>query len=280
VERIAAAPNGRDELDTLPGLGIVRIRSLRKAGWASLDALRAVSLAELEALPGFSPRIATSLHAYLHAGSGPNGGDDAAESAGAPVSDTAPDHAAAAEPSPAVETVSTPAAEGEEPAALSQAETTHVDAPASEPPAVESPAPETLAPPLSADEVVLREEAALIRDAEPLPVPETLEAPPRDKVAGALARLAQRADDLLAGPTAAAFQPALARQLSRLRRLPGRYAGGLKKAPERRALRQIARLSQILDAVAAAKKLRPKRQEAWTDALRTRRRKLRALLRG
>jgi hypothetical protein len=257
VEHIVAAPNGRDELDTLPGLGIVRIRSLRKAGWTSLDALRGASLAELEALPGFSPRIATSLHAYLHADAAD--GDDGAPS----------DPAAAAEPPDPTETLSTPAAEGEEPPALSQAETTLVDAPASEPPGA----------PLPADEVVLREEADLIRDAEPAAAPEVSGAPPKDEVAGALARLAQRADDLLAGATAAAFQPALARQLVRLRRLPERYAGGLKKGAARRALRVAARLSEALDTVAAAKKLGGKRQEAWADTLRTRRRRLRAILR-
>src|SRR2546430_1008013 len=60
---MSASPDG---LSTLPGLGLIRIRSLRKAGWSTLEALQNATLDELRAVPGFSERLATSLYAHLH----------------------------------------------------------------------------------------------------------------------------------------------------------------------------------------------------------------------
>src|SRR6266542_2667327 len=87
------ATSNQDGLSSLPGLGIVRIRGLRKAGWTSVEALRAASLEDLMAIPNFSERIAANLYAYLHGAE--------------------PEEPAPAEPDAAEQSLSIPETEGE-----------------------------------------------------------------------------------------------------------------------------------------------------------------------
>ena len=57
-------PKADESLESVPGLGIIRIRSLRKAGFDSVDDLRRASADDLAAVPGISADKAQAIVEY------------------------------------------------------------------------------------------------------------------------------------------------------------------------------------------------------------------------
>jgi hypothetical protein len=63
--------NGQTGLESIPGLGIIRIRSLRKAGWNDGDALRKATAEEIAAVPGITLEKAQAILEYLNGAKAP-----------------------------------------------------------------------------------------------------------------------------------------------------------------------------------------------------------------
>jgi hypothetical protein len=59
---------GVQGIEVIPGIGIVRIRCLRKAGWTTIDSLVNVTLEELAAVPGIGEVKARQIKEYVLSG--------------------------------------------------------------------------------------------------------------------------------------------------------------------------------------------------------------------
>jgi endonuclease III len=59
------APDVSDMLENIPGIGIIRLRALKKAGWHSISALRKATLEDLLAVPGITPIKAQQILDYV-----------------------------------------------------------------------------------------------------------------------------------------------------------------------------------------------------------------------
>ncbi len=79
-----AVPDVSDMLENIPGIGIIRLRALKKAGWHSISALRKATLEDLLAVPGLTPIKAQQILDYVQS-----------LSADAPTTDTPRDERAA-----------------------------------------------------------------------------------------------------------------------------------------------------------------------------------------
>src|SRR5436305_10709684 len=55
------------ELASIPGLGVIRIRSLQKAGWATMDDVRRATVEDLAAVPGISAEKAAAILEFVSA---------------------------------------------------------------------------------------------------------------------------------------------------------------------------------------------------------------------
>lgn len=60
-----AVPDVSDMLENIPGIGIIRLRALKKAGWHSISALRKATLEDLLAVPGITPIKAQQILDYV-----------------------------------------------------------------------------------------------------------------------------------------------------------------------------------------------------------------------
>lgn len=57
-------PSPETDLEAIPGLGVIRLRTLRKAGW-TVERLRAATVEEIAAIPGISTQKAAEIARYL-----------------------------------------------------------------------------------------------------------------------------------------------------------------------------------------------------------------------
>jgi hypothetical protein len=60
------APPPDDVLDSIPGIGIIRVRALRKAGFGSISALRRATMPDLLAVPGLTEAKARLILDHVH----------------------------------------------------------------------------------------------------------------------------------------------------------------------------------------------------------------------
>jgi len=62
-------PMSEDEpVEAIPGIGLIRARALRKAGWESVTALKTATLSDLRAIPGISEQKARQILNYVNGG--------------------------------------------------------------------------------------------------------------------------------------------------------------------------------------------------------------------
>lgn len=65
-ETLAPSPTPGEPVETIPGLGVIRARALRKAGWDNTASLKKATLADLLAVRGLSERKAQQILDYVH----------------------------------------------------------------------------------------------------------------------------------------------------------------------------------------------------------------------
>lgn len=65
MTRSGGAAVSKAQVDTIPGIGVVRVRALRKAGYSTLDALAPLTVDQLATVPGITPIKARQILDYV-----------------------------------------------------------------------------------------------------------------------------------------------------------------------------------------------------------------------
>lgn len=246
-----------DNLESIPGLGIIRARGLRKAGYADIPALRKASLEELTAVPGITANKAAQILAHLQdigarqaaarsTNMAPTTRKPATRrtvgTAGAPQSTGRRTGRAAVPPKPVTRrTRAVTASKPVEPAAA------HVDVVFEQ-----SPAP------------------------QPVPVIVVKPAATSETVQESARHLAELGEGLLGSSRASRYEPRLARQIGKAVALGRVLEAGFDVSHTKmdRLIERLNGMAKTLESIGGMEKLGSRRQDRLADDLRDIRRKI------
>jgi hypothetical protein len=234
-------------IETIPGLGPIRARSLKKAGYESIAQLKKATAEQLAAVPGITEIKASQLVEYFR------GEIDSVTTKPTAKPTRQPKAVAAAKPAETAKPAAQPIAR--KPRAASQ-------------PTKESTAK---AKPVAVDPEPPKFDGASASPVAPTP-PQTADSP----FSLSSQRVSTLASSLLRTSDADGFDRSFARQIGKIAALAERLALEASTSPpgENKADTQLQKVEQLLNEIAAAKNLSGKRQDRFAEELRDRRHKL------
>lgn len=251
-------------VETIPGMGPIRARALKKAGWDSIASLKKATVAELSAVRGITEIKAQQLYDYLHSVKpAPKAPEKPVAKPAQKVAVKAAATPAAAKTERAPRAVRTPAPtepQRRQPATPAPRAARKAKPAPAPPPTAVAPPP-TVPPPTVAT-----------------PVPT---APPEQEQPHIiLMEIAANALAMLNSEKASVLERSLARQLGKLAALADHWDAKTTLGPKKfeRAVAQLRRIREALSEAAAFETLGKKAQERIGDDLRDHRKKLQGVL--
>lgn len=263
-----SVPGGETNgIEAIPGLGPIRARALKKAGFETVAKLQQASIADLCAVPGVTEIKAGQLLAYLHGEREQVGPATVKAAAG-----TAARRAAAPRTRRATPVSRTTAPPSSVP--VSPREPARATAAATRAP--RKPAMEKKGPPAKPSNSSSALEAPLPPTIAPAPTPVVIDAVGEQPLVVAARQVSAAANALLRTATSSTYTRAFARQIGKIAAITERIAldAGISRGGTGRSAGQLQKIGQLLNEIAALDTIGAKRQDRYADDIRDRRHKL------